>query len=133
MGSSVIPVLRYADAMRAVTWLEEAFGFEPDLVVPGEAGTIIHAQLSYGTGMVMLGSAKPEDADAVLGAGRPSGAVYVVVADADAHAATAEAAGAEIILPPTDQDYGGRDYTCRDFEGNVWSFGTYDPWSSRGA
>jgi uncharacterized glyoxalase superfamily protein PhnB len=40
---------------------------------------------------------------------------------------TAAAAGAEIVLPPTDQDYGSRDFAARDPEGNIWSFGTYRP------
>ena len=55
--------------------------------------------------------------------------VYVIVEDADAHFARAKAAGAEIAREPVTQDYGGRDYTCKDPEGNVWTFGTYDPWA----
>ena len=27
----------------------------------------------------------------------------------------------------TDTDYGSRDFSVRDPEGNVWSFGTYAP------
>jgi len=53
---------------------------------------------------------------------------YLVVADADAHYAQARSAGAEIIVDIEDQDHGGRAYTCRDPEGHVWNFGTYDPW-----
>ena len=53
--------------------------------------------------------------------------VYVVVDDADAHFARAKAAGAQIVREPVTQDYGGRDYTCKDPEGHVWTFGTYDP------
>lgn len=56
-------------------------------------------------------------------------AVYVIVDDADAHYAKAKEAGAEILLDIKTQDYGGRDYTCRDPEGHIWSFGTYSPWA----
>jgi uncharacterized glyoxalase superfamily protein PhnB len=56
--------------------------------------------------------------------------LYLIVADVDAHADRARAAGAEIFLEPVDQDYGGRGYSARDFEGNVWSFGNYDPWAA---
>ena len=56
----------------------------------------------------------------------PTG-VYVVVDDVDAHHRRAVEHGAEILMPPTDQDYGSRDYMARDVEGNVWSFGTYAP------
>ena len=59
--------------------------------------------------------------------GRVTAAIYVVLDDPDAHHARAVEAGAQIIRPPTDQDYGGRTYEARDLEGNVWSFGTYDP------
>jgi uncharacterized glyoxalase superfamily protein PhnB len=55
--------------------------------------------------------------------------IYVVVADPDAHFARAKAAGAQILMELTDQDYGGRDYTARDPEGHIWTFGSYDPWA----
>jgi uncharacterized glyoxalase superfamily protein PhnB len=55
--------------------------------------------------------------------------IYVIVTDPDKHCARARAAGAEILMKLTDQEYGGRDYTARDPEGHVWTFGTYDPWT----
>ena len=63
-------------------------------------------------------------------AGGVTQSIYLVIADADAHHAVAKAAGAEIVMAPLTHDYGGRDYTCRDLEGHVWTFGTYDPWHS---
>lgn len=134
--ATVIPTLRYRDAAKAVDWLCDAFGFEKRLVVPGEGGRIEHAQLTFGNGMIMLGSAGRHGGgyDDLVGPPAPGGpctqASYLIVEDVDAHCERARAAGADIVLPPTDKDYGGRDYTCRDFEGNVWSFGTYDPWKS---
>lgn len=133
-GSTVIPTLRYRDAPEAVDWLCRAFGFERQLVVPGEEGTIAHAQLRLGSGLIMLGSAgggggydalvkPPAEAGGVAAQG-----LYVVVGDVDAHLERARAAGAEIVREAEDQPYGGRDYTCRDPEGHVWSFGSYDPW-----
>ncbi|MCP9993150.1 VOC family protein [Streptomyces albogriseolus] len=53
--------------------------------------------------------------------------VYVVVDDVDAHHRRAVEQGVEVLMPPTDQDYGSRDYMVRDVEGNVWTFGTYAP------
>jgi uncharacterized glyoxalase superfamily protein PhnB len=53
--------------------------------------------------------------------------VYVQVDDADAHYARAWAAGAEIVLELQDTSYGSREYTARDLEGHLWSFGTYAP------
>jgi uncharacterized glyoxalase superfamily protein PhnB len=54
--ATIIPVLRYRDAPAAIDWLCRTFGFEKQLVVPDKDGTIAHAQLSFGNGMVMLGS-----------------------------------------------------------------------------
>ena len=51
---NVIPGLRYHDAPAAIEWLCTAFGFEKHLVVPGPEGTIAHAQLTFGNGMVMI-------------------------------------------------------------------------------
>ena len=128
---NVIPALRYRDAPGAIEWLCRAFGFREHLVVPGGAGTIAHAQLTLGNGMIMLGSARDDEFGrlvAPIEKGKPATVgIYVVVEDVDAHHAQAAAAGAEILMPPEDQDYGGRLYSCRDLEGNVWSFGSYDP------
>ena len=55
--ATVIPCLRYRNAPAAIEWLCSVFGFEKHLVVPNDDGTIAHAQLSFGNGMVMLGSA----------------------------------------------------------------------------
>ncbi|MCG8591328.1 MAG: VOC family protein [Proteobacteria bacterium] len=133
--ATVIPCLRYEDAPKALDWLCRAFGFEKHLVVPGEGDTIVHAELTAGRGMVMLGSAREHGGgyDELMATprelgGRGTQSTYVIVDDADAHFAQARAAGAEIMLDLEDQDHGGRMYTCRDPEGHVWSFGTFDPW-----
>jgi uncharacterized glyoxalase superfamily protein PhnB len=62
--STVIPCLRYRNAPAAIEWLCQAFGFEKHLVVPGEGETIAHAELSFGNGMIMLGSVKESEFDA---------------------------------------------------------------------
>jgi uncharacterized glyoxalase superfamily protein PhnB len=131
--STVIPAIRYRDANAAIEWLCKAFGFEKHLVVPGENGTVAHAQLSFGNGMIMLGSARDDEFGRRVKPPRETGGIgtqsaYVIVENADAHHARAKAAGAEIVMEVEDQDYGGRLYSCLDPEGHLWSFGTYDPW-----
>ena len=132
--ANIIPTLRYADAPAAIDWLCRAFGFEQHLIVPGEEGTITHAQLVFGNGMVMLGSACDDDFGKLQAPGTTPGTVtqsaYVIVSDVDEHHTNAVSAGAEIVMPPEDQDYGGRLYSCRDPEGNLWNFGSYDPWET---
>ena len=121
------------DAPAAIDWLCTAFGFTRRMVVPDEDGGIAHAELTFGNGMIMLGSRRENEFGRLLTEPRQAGAVtqavYVIVDDADAHYARAKAAGAEILVELRTQDYGGRDYTCRDPEGHVWAFGTYDPWN----
>jgi len=132
--ATVIPCLRYRDAPAAINWLCRVFGFEEQLVVPNEDGTIAHAQLSFGNGMIMLGSASDTEFGRLMKhpdeiGGAETQTSYVVVSDADLVYRQAKAAGAEIILDIKDEDYGGRGFTCRDLEGHIWNFGTYDPWN----
>ena len=133
--ATVIPCLRYRDAPAAIAWQVSAFGFEKHAVHANPDGSIAHAQLSFGNGMVMLGSVLTVETewgrlikqpDEIGGAETQS--AYLVVTDADAVYATAKAAGAVIVLDIKDEDYGGRGFSCRDPEGHLWNFGSYDPW-----
>jgi len=130
---TIIPCLRYRNAPAAIEWLCQTFGFEKQLVVPNEDGTIAHAQLSFGNGMIMLGSVHENEFGRLIKqpdeiGGAETQSAYVVVSDADLIYQRAKAAGAEIVLEIKDEDYGGRGFSCRDLEGRLWSIGTYDPW-----
>jgi len=133
-GSTIIPCLRYDDAPRMIDWLCKAFGFEAQ-AVHADGDTVHHAQLVSGAGMIMLGSTQRDSAWADLITqpreldGRTTQGACVVVADPDAHYARAKAAGAQIVQDIADQPYGGRGYSCRDPEGHLWWFGSYDPWA----
>ena len=115
---NVYPFLRYADADAALEWLGRAFGFREVAVHrgDGDTGQLHHAEIALGPGIVMFGQGDPDDRG-----------IYVAVDDADAHYERAKAAGAEIVRELEDTPYGSREYTARDPEGNVWSFGTYRP------
>jgi uncharacterized glyoxalase superfamily protein PhnB len=129
---TMYPALRYYDAKAAIAWLVRAFGLREHAVHPGPNGTIMHAELASGGSVVMLGSAKgarpatdpPRELDAVMHS------IYMYVPDPDAHFAQAQAAGADILYPPRNTEYGSREYGARDLEGNMWSFGTYRPGAS---
>lgn len=128
--SRIYPALRYRDAAAMIAWLGKAFGFAERVVYPGPDGTIAHAELSLGSAMIMLGSARDDKFGAMVGAPGSGGngqAIYIAIDDADALCARAEAAGADILIGLTDTDYGSRDFICRDPEGYVWCFGTYWP------
>lgn len=133
--STIIPTLRYNDAVTAIQWLCEAFGFEQHLVVRCENGKIAHAQLKFGNGMIMLGSAQNDEFGKLqkpLGSTQQTVAQspYIIITDVDAHYEKAVSKGAKVEHEPEDQPQGGRLYTCRDPEGNLWNFGSYDPWET---
>ncbi len=124
---NIFPALRYKDAPAAIEWLNKAFGFEKKFVVPGDVDTVAHAELRLGAGLIMMGSeGKPDPKNPWAAA---EYGTYVVVPDIDAHHARARAAGARIERPPADTDYGAREYSVRDCDGHLWSFGTYDPYA----
>jgi uncharacterized glyoxalase superfamily protein PhnB len=132
--STIFPFMRYKDAPAAIAWLAKAFGFTEHAVYPGPDGTIAHAELALGAGIIMLGSMK-DDAFGMKSPRDLGGAnqgLYVRVADTDALYKRAKAAGAEIVRELADTDYGSRDFMCRDLEGHLWSFGTYLPEAPKG-
>ncbi len=133
-GGLIIPTMRYKDAVKAIEWLCNAFGFEKHLVVPGENKTIAHAQLRFGNAMIMLGSERDDTYGKLLRTpkdleGYTTQAPYIVVEEVDEHYQSAVAAGAEIVIAIKEEDYGGRGYCCKDPEGHLWNFGSYNPWA----
>jgi uncharacterized glyoxalase superfamily protein PhnB len=129
----LMPNLCYPDALAAIAWLCTTFGFVERAVHANDEGFVMHAQLTLGNAMLMISSARDDDPTRILTSARAAGAqtaaVYMVVDDVDAHHDRALAAGATISRPLTDEPYGGRDYVCVDPWGQLWSFGTYNPWS----
>ena len=122
---NIFPALRYRDARAAIEWLTDALGFDSVSVHEGPDGSIAHAELGFGAGMIMLGSTGSGDERFDRQVGCSS--VYLVAGDVDAVFERARAAGATIEREPTDTDYGSHEFTVSDPEGNMWSFGTYAP------
>ncbi|HEY1472324.1 MAG TPA: VOC family protein [Candidatus Acidoferrum sp.] len=138
-GSVLIPSLRYKDAHAAIAWLEQALGFERHAVYDGPDRTVAHAELRFGTGMVMLGSASNEGplrhlyvTPAEIG-GRVTSPLYLIVNDCERAYARVLAAKAEIVMEMRTMEYGGRAFSVRDPEGYLWSVGEYSPWGEKEA
>jgi len=132
-GRTIVPTLRYRDVAAAIDWLCRAFGFERHLVVPDDNGAVRYAELTFGDGMIMLGPVEDSAFDKLMTQPEDAGGAetqicYLFVEDAGAHCDRAKAAGAEIVLDIEEEDGGGRGYSCRDLEGHIWNFGTYNPW-----
>ena len=125
---TIFPILRYRDARAAIAWLSIAFGFEELFSVPESGPYVRHAQLKLGDNIIMVGSVRPDDgivSPNTVGVSTQMLGVYV--ANPDSHFAQAQAEGAKILYPPTDTDFGSREYHAADLEGHLWTFGTYRP------
>jgi uncharacterized glyoxalase superfamily protein PhnB len=135
--SAIIPNLHYDDAPAAIAFLCAAFGFEARAVhySDSDPSVVQHAQLVLDGNMIMLSTYGKSDYGALAGlktvqaAGGNTQIPYIVIDDVAGHHARAKAAGADIFMEPVEQDYGGSNYSARDPEGYVWSFGDYDPWA----
>ncbi|TPL80414.1 glyoxalase [Mesorhizobium sp. B2-3-13] len=120
LGSGVF----YRDPRAALDWLEAAFGFERSMVVSDADGKLVHAEMRFGDGYIIVDS---EWADHVASpasvGGKNTQSVYIRLRDGlDAHCEQARAAGAAIIQEPADQFYGERQYRARDPESHIWTF-----------
>jgi len=133
----IIPSISYHDARKAIKWLCQAFGFNEDAVYETEEGKVAHAQLTYKGNMIMLGSSNSGSEFSKLTkhpseiGGFVTQSPYIIVDDEEieAHYQTARSHGAKILMELKSEDYGGKNYTCKDPEGHIWNFGSYDPWA----
>jgi uncharacterized glyoxalase superfamily protein PhnB len=135
-GTTVIPTVRYRDVPAAIAWLCRAFGMQVHRVVTRADGAPCYAELTIGTGMLMVAPIEDTPFGKLMVQPDEIGGVetqvcYLFVANARAHYRRAKAAGAVIVLDPDDETNRGRGYSCRDPEGHVWNFGTYDPWAGQ--
>lgn len=122
------PTMRCKDAEAMIRWLKDALGFTERAVYRGE-GIVRHAELALGSSILMLGQDRDNEYGKLVGdlGARRTDSLYVAVDDVDGLCAKVRASGATIEMEPYDSDHGSRDFTCRDPEGNLWSFGTYWP------
>ena len=132
-----IPAMSYQDATAALDFLTKAFGFKEHFVYRDETNNVHHAELSLGNAMIMIGPQRKESAFGKMTAiptevnGLNTQTAYIIIDEIDDHYKNAKANGAEIIMDIKDEDYGGRGYSCKDPEGYIWSFGSYNPYSEK--
>ena len=127
-----MPAVRYRDAPAAIDWLCTALGFRKHRIVADD-GQLLHAHLTLGNAMIAVLPIRDTELDRLMKqpdevGGAETQTCYLFVPDADEHYRAAKDAGAEILLDLDDDGHGGRGYVCRDLEGHIWNFGTYDPW-----
>lgn len=120
MIQTVFPCITFRDAKASFDWLERALGAQRLAVYEDDEGRVVHGELRIGDSTIMAGDERAGSQATPPGVS----VVYVVVDDADAAYERARAAGAE-LTEPVSQDYGSRDVTVTDLDGNRWSLGTY--------
>jgi uncharacterized glyoxalase superfamily protein PhnB len=124
MATTINPVVHYRDLDAGARFLVEAFGFTQHAVHKDDAGSVQYVELSLDAAPLGLG---PHAEGSMFDTG--PAVVYISLDEVDSMHERARVAGAEILMAPTDQDYGSRDFVAKDPEGNVWCFGTYQPGS----
>lgn len=123
--TDVVPLLACSDIEREHDFLVETLGFTSAGIERMPDGTVVHAEVRAGRRRIWLHREAPDDGLVPpRRAGASGGGIVVHVADVDMHYERARRAGAEIVYPPRDQDYGQREYGVRDPEGHMWWIAT---------
>jgi uncharacterized glyoxalase superfamily protein PhnB len=136
---NAIPSVLFRDANAGIEWLKSILGFTEHAVYRNSEGIVEHAELLFGNGMLMLGTAGRNGETAGLMAlpneigGKNTCGAYFIVPDCTPIWQRVQAAGVEVVLPLRTMDYGGQAFTVRDMDGHLWSLGEYDPWNVRSA
>ena len=117
----ITPYLYYEDVAKALAWLSRAFGFRERMRMPGPDGKIMHAEMEFADGVLMMGHPGPDYRNPKR-LGQATQNLYVYVDDVDRHFRHAREAGARILHEPQDQFYGDRRYGAEDPEGHQWYF-----------
>ena len=125
----IFPTFRYRNSDAIIKWLTETVGFRTLACYRADDGTVAHAELAYGSSVIMIGHTREDEFGAMVGQSGETGgkALYLAVDDVDALFTRVEKAGTAIEQGMTERDYGSREFICRDAESNLWCFGTYWP------
>jgi uncharacterized glyoxalase superfamily protein PhnB len=122
MTTTINPVVHYRDLAAGARFLVDSFGFVQRQAHEDDNGKIQYVELSLNGEPLGLG---PLTEGSMFDTG--PAVVYISLDEVDTMHQRAVAAGTEVLMAPTDQDYGSRDFVAKDHEGNVWCFGTYQP------
>jgi PhnB protein len=123
---SVTPYLVVDGAAGAIEFYKKAFGATEVLRMAAPGGRVGHAEIRIGDSLIMLADEHPD-----MGARGPKAfggspvTLHLYVADVDAVARQAVAAGAKERRPVKDQFYGDRSGTFEDPYGHVWHIATH--------
>ncbi len=123
---TVTPHLVVRDAAKAIDFYAKAFGAEQRMRMPGPKGEVMHAELTVGDSVFMLGEENPQMSSlSPQAVGGSSTTLMIYVKDVDASCARAEKAGCTVQMPPADMFWGDRYASLQDPFGHRWSLSTH--------
>jgi PhnB protein len=125
MIHEVFAYLRVRDTAAAMAFYTQAVGAKEVFRLTEPSGRIGHAEMQLGPAVLMLSDPFPEygiEAPAE-GSDTSFSGVHLHVDNADAVLDKAVAAGATVLMAPTDQFYGERSCKLRDPFGHEWLIG----------
>lgn len=133
MTSTIIPTMRYARPKEAISWLVDVAGFSVIRAFEDEQGNIVHAELRHGTGALMIGPDVPSEFGKLIRlpsqvGGFETQITYIKVENLKALYEKMLAAKTEVLMALSTREEEGSNFTVRDPQGHVWSFGDYDVW-----
>ncbi len=129
--NAIIPAMRYRELTKSIDWLCRAFGFTAHFVARNVEGQAVYAELLFDDNLIMLGSIADPRFELLMVqpdqvGGKETQTCYLVVDDVQKYYDRAKAVGAQIVVDLNKEAEGGFGFSCRDPEGHLWSFGTYD-------
>lgn len=122
--TTIAPMLAIRGAVEAMEFYRHAFGARETMRLTGPGGSIAHAELAIGEGVIMLAEEDPKFNAVPEALGGTPVVIHLYVPDVDAVVARAVGAGARVLIPVADQFYGDRAGRIADPYGHVWIIST---------
>lgn len=124
MIHEAFPYLCVRGGARAIEFYTHVFGAVETCRIADRQGRVGHAELRFGPVTLMLADEHPEYGIlSPLAHGGTGMRMHLHVDDVDVLARRAAAAGAVVLLPPTDQPHGERQCRLQDPFGHEWLIG----------
>ena len=131
---TAVPTLRYRNVGEAAKWAATVLGLQGKTVTSNSDDAAVYAEMRFGNSIVIFSGIGVFEFDQLLKqpdevGGVVTQACYFVIDEVEDHFHHAKSHGADIVLDLTTYHDGGKGYACRDPEGHLWCFGSYDPWA----
>ena len=124
---SLVPIFFFKDSRKAISFYEKAFGAKQKMLMPGPEGKgIMHAELTIGDSVMMLGDENPQQScKSAETLGNSPIKLWLYVQNVDKSFKKAVDAGCTVEMPVQDMFWGDRFGAVKDPFGYTWNFATH--------